>query len=191
MKKYGLTPILFIFFVLPTFAQDNNLRVLFHPTFTLTKHWFVPVWAIGNAKTQSPNNANLISGIGYRHETWWAEGMVQRQWSPTGNQWFLNFRFYKNHKRFALYAEPAVYLTKPAFQEASFVEYRVWRKLALGGETENVHRPNARDTLGVGPRLSYALPQWKNVRPVVAVTYQVRKQERNVLRLYLLFHVRI
>lgn len=191
MKRIALSAMLIIIFgAAEMSAQDDNLRVLLHPTFALTKNWFVSVWVIGNAKTQTPNNVNVITGIGYRHDTWWVEGMVQRQWVSTGDQWFMNFRLSKNKGRLNLYAEPAIFLTNPAFQESAFVEYRVWRKLALGGETENTHRPNARDTLGMGPRVSYALPSWKKIRPVVALTYQVRKQEGDVLRLYVVFNRR-
>ena len=190
MKRVVMCVAIIVFLVNQSLAQDSNLRVLMHPTFELTNHLFVPVWFIGNAKTKTPNNLNLITGLGYRTDNWWVESMAQRQWSPSGGQWFLNFRLFKSKGRLSIYGEPTIFLTKPAFQESVFVEYRLWHKLALGGETENIHRSRARDTLGTGPRISYALPQWKGVRPVLAFTYQIRKEEQDVMRFYVVLHRR-
>lgn len=102
----------------------------------------------------------------------------------------LDVRFQKQFRnRFTLYLEPAPFLSRRAFYNFTILEVRTKGKLALGFESENVHQPG-RDSIGAGPRVSYAFPGWKGFTSVVAVAYQFRRQEKDALRLYLMLNRR-
>ena len=170
------------------YAQDAQSRLIFHPTVTLNEHWFLTGWAIGNVQKHGSDNLNLFAGVGYKNPKWWLESMVQRHWNGTGNQVLLNFRFQvQASKRGTLYIEGAPFLTKRAFYDFVTFDYRILRKLNLGAETENVHR-GGRDSLGVGPRISYPIASVGKTRLAAAFSYQFRREERDVARLYLIVH---
>jgi hypothetical protein len=125
----------------------------------------------------------LFAGVGIRGKSWWLENMLQRQFSPSGNSWILDERFQKQFgKRYSLFAEASPFLTKKAFYDFVSAEYS-FVKLGLGAETENVHK-SGKDSLGAGPRLSYALLSAKQVKIVSAASYQFRRDEPKVLRFY-------
>ncbi|MEK7617952.1 MAG: hypothetical protein AAB410_02300 [Patescibacteria group bacterium] len=139
------------------FAQDWQNRDVLHLQVDVSDRWFIPAWSITNLRTQTPSTTNLFAGIGRRGNSWWLEGMIQRQWNPKGNQWMLDVRFDKQSGRWRLYTEGAVFLTKQAFYEFVIVERRVWKGLAAGAETENLHQLGRRDTVQIGPRASRKL----------------------------------
>ena len=171
-------------------AQDLQTRFVFHPTVDISDHWFLTGWAIGNAKLESPNNINLFGGVGYRKPKWWLEGMIQRQWSKTGNQLLLDSRFQEQiRNRTTLYVEVAPFLNKPAVYDFVILEYRTWRKINIGAETENAHKPGL-DLLGGGPRISYPIGVIGKVKVTAALSYQMRRQERDALRFYFVLNRR-
>jgi hypothetical protein len=173
------------------FAQDPQARLILHPTLTVSEHWFLTTWVIRNARTKAPSNVNLFTGIGYedRDAGWWLEGMVQRQWNGSGNAWMLDARFQKQFRRVSLYVEPSLFLSEPAFYEFVIVEWRLGRGVGVGGETENVHRAG-RDSVGVGPRVSFPLGTLGGAKLAGVAAYRIHPRERDVLRLYLSLHRR-
>lgn len=106
--------------------EDTQFRLLIHPTVDIAGVWFLPVWAIATAAAASPDNANLLTGIGFRGGSWWAEALTQRHWNAKGtHQWFLNFRLRKefgaagpDRGRMVFYLEPTMVLTQRGFAES-------------------------------------------------------------------------
>lgn len=178
---------------LSSWGQDLQTRIIFHPTAKLRQDWYLTCWSITNLRQQSPSNTNLFAGLGYRGKTWWLEGMWQQQWNRDRRDQLLDFRFQKNiTNRATLYAEPAIFLTKTTFYDFVILEYRAWRKLSLGMETENVHKAGP-DSWGAGPRLSHPITAWKDIKVALALSYQVRarREEKDALRLYLILNHRL
>jgi hypothetical protein len=177
---------------LPSFAQEVSVqnRTVLHTTFDVTDDWFVTNWAIGNIKADSPNNINIFPGVGYRHNNWWFEAMVQRQWSQPGNSWALDFRYaIAASPRVFVYVESAPLLSIAGEYEFVFVDVRTWKRLSLGAETENVHKAG-RDSLGAGPRLSFPVADIGNYSLALGATYQFRHSEADVPRLYVVLNRR-
>jgi len=184
--------------------EDTQFRLLLHSTVDVTDAWYIPSWVIATTATASPDNVNLLIGMGYREKGWWLEGMIQRHWNTKTKQWFINFRFRKefgeegpDRGRMVFYLEPTVVLSQRGFAESAFWEYRVFDSssskrrpsFSVGAETENIQRRNNKDTWGAGPRASYAIgPQ--TTRVIIAVTYQVRLRERDMWRVYLVLNQR-
>ncbi len=178
-------------FAVSASAQDLQSRTVAHITVDLTDRWFVPVWSITNLKTQSPNNTNLFFGLGYRGENWWVEEMVQKQYSSVGGLWSVDSRFRWQKQRIAVYVEPAMLWTpSPALYEFVTVEERLWRGLSFRQETENVHRLS-RQSVAVGPGLSYNLGQHGGWDVGVAGAYRFSPTGKNELRGYFVFSKRI
>lgn len=177
-------------FALPSSAQgsDPQTRLVLHATADLNQNWFITNWVIGNVKADTPNNVNLFPGVGYRAKNWWLEAMTQRQWSKPGNQWMLDFRYSFNRGRLAFYAESTPLLTKRGEYEFVYADVRVWKRLSVGFETENVHKPG-KDSLGAGPRLSLPVASFGNYKLSLAGVYQFRN-EANVPRLYVVLNRR-
>lgn len=191
IKKLRKCILCCIFFVPSTWPADKQTRLIFHPTLDLSKHWFGTSWTIGNAKLDSANNLNQFVGIGYRRDKWWVEGMVQKQWSTSGNQLLLDFRFQTQvAKKWSVYIEVAPFLNRRAFYDFVIVERQIWRKLNVGGETENVHRP-LRDSIGGGPRVSYPIGSVGKFKFTLALSYQMRPNEKDALRLYVVVNRRL
>lgn len=171
-------------------AQSIQFRSIVHPTVDITPRIFWANWAIGNARTKSPDNLNYFGGLGYRGSTWWVEGMVQRQWSRAGNNFMLDVRFQKQFgNRLTLYLEGAPFLTRRAFYDFTVVEYRTFGKVRLGGEKENIHRPGA-DSLAFGPRVSYPLGTLYGFSVVASVAWRIQHPKPDAIRAYLAFHRR-
>ena len=190
-----MRPIILFLFPALILAQDLQTRLVFQSTVDLRGNWFVTGLGIGNFRTQTPNNVNLFGGIGYRSKTWWLQGTVQRQWSKPGNNLLLDFRF---HKQFAgrravsFYTEATPFLTRRAFYEFVIVEARIWstakprwyQRWRAGGETENVHRSNVRDSLAAGVRLTYPIGMFRGWVLSSSLAYRVQSPEPNALRFY-------
>ncbi|MDP4001402.1 MAG: hypothetical protein Q8P83_04145 [bacterium] len=202
MKIFNLVA-LFVFMDVPLQAQDiqsiqPQIRLIIHPTVPLQnqdqeQYWFATSWLIGNAKSGAPENLNLFLGIRYKHPSWWLESMVQHQWSPSPghNSWHLDFRLFKQFsERIGLYAETAPALGKKILYDFIFLEARAIGPLAFGVETENVHKPGP-DSLGAGPLLSYPLATFGNHKLVSVLSYQFRRGESNVARLYMIMHLNL
>lgn len=193
-----MTKILWIvvLFLAPGWAQDLQTRLIIHPTADLGRGFYVSGWSITNLKTQTPNNANLFGGLGYRTKTWWLEGMFQRQWRPQGGRdWMLDFRFQKQfagRRSASLYAEAAPFLTRRAFYEFVIVEARIfpverprwWQRWRIGGETENVHRAEARDLLAAGGRLTYPFGTIGGWTLSFSLAYRLQSPEPDAIRFY-------
>ena len=190
VKKSTLLVVLTLTIVATTKAQDLQNRTIFHSTVDIKENWFLTGWAIGEARLESPNNFYLLGGVGYRKSKWWLEGMVCRQWSGAGNQLLLDFRFQeKIGNRTTLYVEAAPFLNKHALYDFTILEYRTWHNINVGAETENIHKPGL-DSLGAGPRISYPIGSIGKVKVTVALSYQVRRQERDAFRFYIILNRR-
>ena len=168
-------------------AQDLQTRIVARPAVDISKDWYLTTWVIGNARLQTTNNVNIFPGVGYRKERWWIEALVQRQWSRAGNQWMLDFRFQTRiGERSTLYIEPSPLLTRKGFYEFVIYERRMWKRLNVGVETENIHRPGL-DTIGVGPRVSYPIATFGKVKLTTALAYRMHRRERDLVRLDVVF----
>ncbi len=177
---------------LPGFSQEQTpqTRLVFHTVADLNSNWFVTNWTIGNVRAKAPDNINIFPGVGYRGKTWWTEAMVQRQWSPAGNSWAIDFRYNVSlSDRLSLYAESAPLLTHHGEYEFLILDVRAWRKLAVGVETENVHMAG-RDSLGAGPRVSAPVATFGKYSLALGGVYQIRHTAADIPRLYVVLNRR-
>ena len=175
----------FLLFCCPLLPQDLQNRTVVKTPLDLGDHWYVVFWSITNLKAESPNNTNIFPGVGYRGKTWWVEGMAQKQWNGSGGLYSIDIRFRKQlTQRLSLYVEPSVILTNPSFYEFVILESRVWKKLSVGGETENVHRLN-KQLIAAGPRVSYSLGQRWGCEFAASFAYRFSPTGKDEARLYL------
>lgn len=201
------TRILALVISTPLLAQtDLQTRLIIHPTVDLggaalcgevLRGWFLTGWSITNLRTETPNNTNLFGGLGYRGKNWWAEGMTHRQWRPQGGRdWMVDVRFQKQfagRRAVSLYVESEFFLTRRAFYEFVIAEARIlpveksrwFERWRIGGETENVHRAEARDSLALGARLTYPLGTFREWTLSSSLAYRVQSPEPNAFRFYL------
>ena len=174
---------------LPTFGQDMQNRTILKLTAPLSKDLYAVGWIIGNARLKAPNNINIFCGIGYKKQNWWFESMILRQWSHVGNNLLLDFRFQKQFaNRSTLYIEQSPFLNKHALYNFFIFEHPLWYKFNIGGETENILKAG-KNSLGAGPRISRPLGTIGKTKVVMALSYRMRPQEPDELRLYLVFNV--
>lgn len=110
--------------------------------------------------------------------------MVQQQWSRQRRETMLDFRFQKTTKKTSLYLEAAPFLSRKAFYEFVIFEQKVWRGLGVGGESENIHQPQARDSLTLGPRIGFPLFTSRGFKFRGALAYRLKSRGLNELRLY-------
>ncbi len=166
-------------------AQDAQNRTGLHVMVDINDHWFVPVWSISNFKQHSSDNSNIFTGIGYRGKTWWIQGLAQHQWNRSNGLWSADARFRRQLGRVSVYIESSVILTpKKTFYEFVIVEERLWKRLALRQETENVHRPG-KDLIAIGGGLAYSLGKWRGFDVATALVYRASPMGRDELRAYL------
>ncbi|MCL5774877.1 MAG: hypothetical protein M1333_01545 [Patescibacteria group bacterium] len=188
MKFAGL----FFLFCFALFPQDLQNRTVVKTPLDFGDRWYMTFWSITNLKTQTSNNTNLFPGIGYQSKTWWAEAMLQKQWSSTGGLWSADFRFRKqlNH-RLSVYIEPAVLFPSLGLYEFVVFESRVAKGFSFGAETENVHRLS-KQSLAAGPRVGYALGKRWGWEFATAFAYRfVPTGSRDEARLYFVVTRRI
>ena len=165
-------------------AQDLQNRNVIHTAVDLSRTLYLANWSVTNVKTQSPNNTNLFTGIGYRQVNWWLESMLWKQWNSRGGLWGIDNRFRAQlTKNLSVYAEPAVILTNPAFYEFIYAEYAVSKKLRVGGETENTHRLT-KQSIAVGPRVGYVLGRRSKIDFQISMAYRLSPTGKDELRLY-------
>ena len=172
-------------------GQDLQNRTVVKTPFDLGENWYVTFWSITNLKTETPNNTNIFPGLGYRGKTWWAEAMLQKQWSAAGGSWSADFRVRKQlTNRLSLYVEPAALFPDPAFYEFVVLESRVWNRIFLGGETEGVHLLS-KQSFAAGPRVSYVFGQRWGCEFATAFAYRLSPTGRDEARLYLVLTRRV
>jgi hypothetical protein len=170
-------------------GQDMQNRTITKFTADINKNWYGVQWLIVNAKLETPNNINSFTGVGYKRSTWWFETMAQRQWSSVGNQVLLDFRFQKQFKKHgSIYTEGAPFLNRKAFYNFVIYEHPIGKKFNIGVETENVLKPG-RDSLGFGLRFSRPIGSIGKTKVSAVLSFRVRPQEPDELRLYLIFNV--
>ncbi len=176
--------------VLAQEVTDYQNRIILHEQADVSKNLFLAGWVIDNGQVYSTSNINLFGGLGYRRESWWIESMIQRQWSAGDAKLMLDNRFQAQlGPRRSLYVEVAPFLDRKAVYDMVVFEQNVWRGMNIGAETENVHRPG-KDSLGAGPRVSVPVAQVSNFKMAIALAYQLRRQETNALRFYVVFNHR-
>lgn len=160
-------------------------RTIFRPTVDVSKRWYAAGWVIGNLTQSQADNINVLGGIGYRRNNWWAEALVQRQWSGAGRLWLLDCRAAGSMGRWQFYGEAAPMLGHGAVYDMATVEYALGKGVSIGGETENVHR-HGPDDWSAGPRINKSLPVLGPVHPSLAVTWHVGLGQPQVVRVYLI-----
>ena len=105
------------------------------------------------------------------------------------NNLLLDFRFQKQFaNRSTLYIEQSPFLNKHALYNFFIFEHPLWYKFNIGGETENILKAG-KNSLGAGPRISRPLGTIGKTKVVMALSYRMRPQEPDELRLYLVFNV--
>lgn len=168
MRKAKLwTLVLLIVFEMQ--AQDLQNRILVQVALDFNQHGYIAVKSITNLKSQTPNNTNVFVGLGYRgkSKSWWLEGMLQKQWSQKvegrleikTSLWAADARLVKKFgkkQKTVLYVEATPFLSQRAFGWSMYGETEVWKKIAVGTETENVNKPGL-DVIALGPRMSRRL----------------------------------
>jgi len=166
-------------------AQDMQNRSVLRLVVDVNDHWYIPVWSITNLKTESPVNTNIFAGVGYRGQSWWVEGLAQKQWSPSGGLWSADARYRQQFGRVSVYVEPSVIrFPKAAFYEFVTVEEKVWKGLSLRQETENVHRLG-KDSIAAGGGMSYVFGSWRGCDATIALVYRASPTGPDELRTYL------
>lgn len=174
-----------------TFAQDWQNRDVLHLEYEINNKFSLRTWSITNFRSKTPNNTNLLAGIGYRGNSWWVESLVQHQWSSKGNHWMLDFRFDRQLPKWHLYAEAALFLTKKASYEFVIIERKLGKRVAVGGETENTHQAG-RDIVQIGPRVGSKLGSFLGFNVSVAGTVRISPLGGYAEpRIYLIFNRRI
>ena len=170
---------------------DFQNRSILHIQYDATPNTFAAGWVIANPRLYGNNNINALFGIGFRGEKWWFETMIQKQWSQRGDKVLADNRFnYDFGGKASLYLEVAPFLNEEetcSVYDMIVFEKRIWRKLNLGVETENVHKKE-KDSLGLGPRVSIPLGSAGNFKTSLALAYQLRSGETDALRFYLVFN---
>lgn len=169
-------------------VSDYQNRIILHEQADMNNNLFFAGWVIDNGQVYGTSNINLFGGLGYRGRTWWFESMIQRQWSAKDKKILLDNRFQGQlSKKSSLYVEVAPFLDRKSVYDMVIFEQNVWHKLNVGAETENVHKPG-QDSLGAGPRVSAFLAELGSYKLAIALAYQLRRQETNALRFYVVFN---
>lgn len=192
MKHLILTGLLVLLCSLSVSAQSSNIdsqvRLMFHPTVDISKHWFATGWLLAN----EPNGDNwsLRAGIGYRREKWALEAMYKQQFSGKKRTTSaVDFRFTRPLPgKLALFAEATPNFNGKSIYDMVTLERKVARFASIGGETENIHRAG-RDSIGVGPAMSL----WKQTgttKVVLRAAYQYHPHEHSIFRIYLIVHLK-
>lgn len=167
---------------------DYQNRIILHEQADVNNNLFLAGWVINNGQVYGTSNINLFGGVGYRGKKWWFESMIQRQWSAKDRKLLWDNRFQSQlGKKSSLYVEVAPFLDRDAVYDMVIFEQNVWHKLNIGAETENVHKPG-KDSFGTGPRVSVPLAEFGKYKLAVALAYQLRRQETNALRFYVVFN---
>jgi hypothetical protein len=140
-------------------------------------------WSITNFRQDASDNTNIMVGVGHKRASWWLEFMAQRQYSMRTSQWFVDTRFQASPwKGSRLFLEHSPFLERKALYQFVLFEQRA-KAVGLGFESENVYA-GGRDSLGIGPRISFKpIPLGK--QPLnVSMAYQLRRGEPDVVRFY-------
>lgn len=168
---------------------DYQKRIIFHEQADMNNNLFLAGWVINNSQVYGTSNINLFGGIGYRGKKWWLESMIQRQWSAKDQKLLWDNRFQGQFGKSSLYIEVAPFLDREAVYDMVIFEQNVWYKLNAGAETENIHKPG-RDSFGAGPRVSVPIAEFGNYKLAIALAYQLRQQETDAMRFYIVFNRR-
>lgn len=191
-KKANKVTIWMFLTCISSFAQEDwQSRDVARLAFEIGKKCYLPFWSISNIKTETRNNTNLVTGLGYGTKKNWAEAMVQRQWNYKGGFWAVDFRFRAQpSNRLVLYFEPGKFIDQPGFYESAFVDVRAWKGLSVGAETENIHRPKRLPEkeyprlITAGPRLAIQLGSRWGFDYSAVVAYRFSLTGPNERRLY-------
>lgn len=161
-----------------------------HPTISLDKNWYLATWIVSNTRQDAPDNANFFPGLGYRTDDWWTEALMWKQWSKKRDTWGIDGRFGLSNPKLLLYVELGITLaTRDLFLFVSS-EYPMGKKWKVGVETENFRRAQGL-FLGAGPRLSYVWGKFASGPVVTTLAYQMRRNESDIIQLYLVIHPRL
>ena len=180
--------VIFWIFAFRIHAQELDLqnRDAFHMQAGIGRGFGAAFWVVGNVKTETPRNTNLFFGVFRGDKDNWLEVMAQKQWNNKGGFWALDVRYKAQlTKRLSVFVEPTAFVTQPGFYHFVAVEYRTWKRLSLGGETENIHRPEGQpQQLNFGPRASVKFGSKWGVDYGAAVAYRFSLTGPNELRAY-------
>jgi len=168
-------------------AADPQVRLLVHSTKQISENWGLAGWVVGNGKQGS--NLVVTGGVRYRccggddqQPKFWTEFMFGGIRTGRKTQNFFDTRTNVNlTKRVNVWGETSIFSN----QFYWFLESDYSRKWWLvGWETENVHKRGA-DSLGIGVHVKFRIAKGIWVGPA----YQWRRNEPNVLRVYMVIHL--
>ncbi len=169
-------------------AQQLNAKPVIHPTVGVGERFYLTAWLITNIREDVPDNINLFPGVGYRTKLWWVEGLWWKHWNAKGSATAADLRFGVTHRRAVFAGEVSRFFKTGDVYTFAAIERPVTSRARIGLETENFFRE--KKSLAVGPRASYVLGKAWGGPLVVSAAYQVRPNEPDVLRGYLVFHPR-
>ena len=171
-----------LFFAVSVSAADPQARLLIHPTWHPAEsgNWGVAGWIVGNGK-QDPNLVSM-GGLRYQRERFWTEFMVGGIRAGSRTRPFFDTRTNVNlTKRVNVWGETAAFSDQFYwFFEADYSR----KKWLVGVETENVHLKGL-DSLGLGSHIKFRVAKGVWIGPA----YQFRRNEPNVVRLYVVIHL--
>lgn len=183
MKKLVALFFAVLVFSVVVSAQQLQSKEVIRPSVAFGDKWYGTAWVIGNIREDVPDNINLFPGVGYKTELWWLEILWWQHWSSLGTKSALDGRFGITHSKFLLYSELARFTVTGDVYTFVIVERPVSKKFRVGLETENFFRK--KDSLGGGPRASYAWGTFLNGPVITSASYQVRPAEPDALRFQL------
>jgi len=187
MRTIAVLVTLLLAFATPCFAQETavQLKTVVRPTIELTKEIYIASWNITNLRQNASDNTNFMLGLGRKGKNWWFEAMLQRQYSLSSNQWFLDFRYQAVLPGgYKLFVEAAPFLERKALFHFIRLDRKVGR-VYLGAESENIFREN-NDSLGIGPMVTFPAVNLKAVKINPTLAYQFRfRREPGFVRFYL------
>lgn len=171
----------------PAQTFDLQNRDALHLQAEVGRGYSLAFWSVSNFKTSTSNNTNVFFGIARGDKDNWLEVMTQRQWNNKGGFWALDVRCrVQLTNRLSFFAEPTAFVTQSGFYHFVSVEYRTWKRLSLGGETENIHRPEGQpQQINFGPRASIKLGRLCGLDYNIAAAYRFSLTGPNEPRLYI------
>ncbi len=188
MNKLVLALITLFFIPSVVSAQQMHAKPVIHPSIQVSEHFYLTTWLITNIRQDVPDNINLFPGVGFRTKSWWVEGLGWKHWTAKGSATAMDLRFGASHPRAVFAGEVSRFFKTGDVYTFASLEKPVTNRLRVGLETENFFRE--KNSLGGGPRASYVLGKAWGGPLVTSIAYQVRKDEADVLRIYLVFHPR-
>ena len=158
-------------------------RVLFHGTRQISENWGMAGWSIFPNIVQDTKNL-IVTGPRYSYNNGWVEMLAGKIITADGNSTLYNIRTFSKHLPVHIWGEIEYFpkdKTMYWFLQTDLPINIAGKFIGkIGLETENVHQPDQKSNLGVGPHI--IVPVAKNMTIIFA--HQWRYQEENLYRFY-------